>query len=64
MKWLSKISPLIKEVELRKNPVIIRVNKFDEDAAKKFAQEVAQAHNTADNCSPDTGLQKDGRMSH
>jgi ATP-dependent Clp protease protease subunit len=52
MKWLSKISPLIKEVELRKNPVIIRVNKFDEDAAKKFAQEVAQAHNTGQKVIP------------
>ena len=52
MKWLSKVSPLIKEVELRKNPVIIRVNKFDEDAAKKFAQEMAQAHNTGQKVIP------------
>ena len=32
MKWTSNVSCLIKEVELRKSPVIIRVNKFDEDA--------------------------------
>ena len=52
MKWTSSISPLIKEVELRKNPVIIRVNKFDEDAAKKFDQEMAQAHNTGQKVIP------------
>tara|TARA_R110001583_G_scaffold16272_1_gene66631 strand:- start:4536 stop:5138 length:603 start_codon:yes stop_codon:yes gene_type:complete len=52
MHWISKISPLIKEVELRKNPVIIRVNKFDEESAKKFAQEMAQAHNTGQKVVP------------
>jgi ATP-dependent Clp protease, protease subunit len=52
MKWTSSVSPLIKEVELRKNPVIIRVNKFDEDAAKKFDQEIAQAHNTGQKVIP------------
>ena len=52
MKWVTKISPLIKEIELRKNPVIIRINKFDEDSAKKFDQEVAQAHNTGQKVIP------------
>ena len=37
MHWKSEISPLVKEFELRKNPVIIRVNKFDEESAKKFS---------------------------
>ena len=46
MKYISKVSSLIKEVELKKSPVIIRVNKFNEDAAKKFANEIAAAHNT------------------
>jgi len=46
------ISSLIKEVELKKNPVIIRVNKFDEEAAKKFDQEVAQAHSTGQKVIP------------
>jgi len=46
MKWVSKISSLIKEIELRKGPVIVRVNKFDEDSAKEFANQVALAHNT------------------
>ena len=36
MKWTTTISHLIKEIELRKSPIIIRVNKFDEENAKKF----------------------------
>lgn len=52
MKWTSTISPLIKEIELRKQPVIIRVNKFDEDSANKFQLEVAQAHNTGQKVIP------------
>ena len=52
MKWTTKISPLLKEFELRKNPVIIRVNKFDEESAKKFSQEIAQAHNTGQKIIP------------
>ena len=52
MKWMTRISPLIKEVELRKNPIIVRVNKFNEDSAKKFDQEIAQAHNTGQKVIP------------
>ncbi len=52
MKHTIKISSLLKEVELRKNPVIARVNKFDEESAKKFSQEVAQAHNTGQKVIP------------
>tara|TARA_R110002060_G_scaffold25131_2_gene34261 strand:+ start:367 stop:1011 length:645 start_codon:yes stop_codon:yes gene_type:complete len=52
MKWTTKISPLIKEVELRKNPVIVTVNKFDEKSAKEFQQQVAQAHNTGQKVIP------------
>jgi len=52
MKWTTKISDLVKEVELRKNPVIITVNKFDEKSAKEFQQQVAQAHNTGQNVIP------------
>ena len=52
MIWTSSIAPEIKEVELRKNPVIIRVNKFDEDAAKKFADQIAQAHSTGQKVIP------------
>lgn len=52
MKHTVKISPLIKEIELRKPPVIVRVNKFDEESAKKFVGEVAQAHNTGQKVIP------------
>jgi len=52
MKWISNISPLIKEVELRKSPVIIRVNKFDEESAAMFQNEVARAHSTGQSVIP------------
>jgi ATP-dependent Clp protease protease subunit len=52
MNWTLSISPLIKEVELRKPPVIIRVNKFNEESAKKFSEEMAQAHNTGQKVIP------------
>lgn len=52
MHWTSDVSPLIKEVELRKPPVIIRVNKFDEDSAKKFSQDIAAAHNSGQSVIP------------
>ena len=46
------VSPLIKEVELSKNPVISRVNEFTEDSAKKFHAEIAQAHSTGQKVIP------------
>ena len=52
MKHTVEISNLIKDLELRKNPVIVRVNKFTEDAAKKFHEEVAAAHNTGQKVIP------------
>lgn len=52
MHWTSDIDPKIKEIELKKQPVIIRVNKFDEDSAKKFSLEMAQAHNTGQKVIP------------
>lgn len=52
MKFKTSISPLVKEVELRKTPVIIRVNKFNEESAKKFAQSMAAAHNTGQKVIP------------
>jgi ATP-dependent Clp protease protease subunit len=52
MKWKVNTSSLLKEYELRKSPVIVRVNKFDEDSAKKFSQEIAQAHNTGQKIIP------------
>ena len=45
--FLKKVfSGLIKEVEVRRVPIIIRVNKFDEESAEKFTKLVGEAHNT------------------
>jgi len=52
MKWTTNISPLLKEFELRKNPVIVRVNKFDEKSAKEFQESIARAHNTGQSIIP------------
>ena len=52
MIWTSKVSSLIKEVELRKQPVIIKVNKFDEKSANDFSTKMAQAHNTGQKVIP------------
>ena len=52
MHWTTEISPLVKDFELRKSPVIIRVNKFDEDSAKKFAEQMGLAHNTGQKVIP------------
>jgi len=50
--WTSDIDPKVKEIELRKQPVIIRINKFDEESAKKFALEMAAAHNSGQSVIP------------
>ena len=52
MKWTTNVSNLIKEYELRSNPVIIRVNKFTEDSAKEFHTKIAIAHNTGQKIIP------------
>jgi len=52
MKWTTKVSHLIKEVELRKNPIIVTVNKFDEKSAKEFQQQISMAHNTGQSVIP------------
>ena len=52
MIWTSHISPLLKEVELRKPPVIVKVNKFTEEATKQFHQEMALAHSSGQKVIP------------
>ena len=52
MIWKSEVSPLVKEIELRKSPIIIRVNKFDEKAATEFAAKMAAAHSTGQKVIP------------
>ena len=52
MLWKYNTSPLVKEYELNMQPVIVRVNKFDEDSAKEFSTKVAMAHNTGQKIIP------------
>ena len=52
MNIVTKIDPRIKEVELRNSPLYIRVNKFDETSAKKFADDMSKAHNTGQTVIP------------
>lgn len=52
MIWKKKIDKNIKELELRTPPVIIRVNKFNEAAAKEFSNRMAQAQNTGQKVVP------------
>ena len=52
MYWTSKLDPKVKEIELRHNPIIIRVNDFDEKSADEFAQKMALAHNTGQSIIP------------
>jgi len=52
MIWKSKISPLIKDVELRKPPILIRVKRFDEKAANEFATKMSMEHSTGQKVIP------------
>ena len=52
MLWKRTLDRNIKTVELRSNPVIIRVNNFNEKSAKEFAVEIAKAHNTGQSIIP------------
>jgi ATP-dependent Clp protease, protease subunit len=52
MNLFKEVSSLLKEVELRYSPIIIRVNKFDEDAARKFSDEMSAAQSTGQSIVP------------
>ena len=52
MLWKYNTSPLIKEYEMHMQPVIVTVNKFDEESAKEFRNKVAAAHNTGQEIIP------------
>ena len=49
---IRNYSPLLKEVELKNEPIIIRVNKFDEPTAKAFSGAVMRAQNTGQQILP------------
>ena len=47
MNVITNFSPLLKDKELIDDlPVVIRVKKFDESAAKAFSEKMSKAHNT------------------
>ena len=50
--FLTEISPLIKEIELHHDPVIITVNEFNEEAANEFSTLMSAAQNTGQKVIP------------
>jgi ATP-dependent Clp protease protease subunit len=52
MNFIADVSHHIKAVELRVDPIIIRVNKFDEDSAKEFVDLMSRAQNTGQSVVP------------
>jgi len=52
MIWKTNIDNKIEKVDLRKNPVIITVNKFDEESAKKFRGDMNAAINSGQDVIP------------
>jgi len=52
MHYKLEASPLLKDYELRNPPVVVRVNKFNEESAKEFGQKMALAHNTGQSVIP------------
>ena len=52
MNFIADVSPHIKAIELRVDPIIIRVNKFDEESAKEFTDLMSRAQNTGQSVIP------------
>jgi ATP-dependent Clp endopeptidase proteolytic subunit ClpP len=52
MNTSKDISKLLEKVELRFEPIVIRVNKFDEESALKFSNQMSAAHNTGQTMIP------------
>lgn len=50
--FIADVSPLIKEVELRNDPVVITVNEFTEESANEFAALVSAGQNTGQKVIP------------
>ena len=50
--FIADVSQHIKAVELRVDPIIIRVNKFDEESAKEFVDAMSRAQNTGQSVIP------------
>ena len=52
MNFIADVASQIKTVELKVDPVIIRVNKFDEESAKEFVSQMSIAQNTGQTIIP------------
>ena len=52
MLWKFKSSSLLKEFELNQNPVIVVVNKFDEQSADDFRNKFSMAQSTGQKVVP------------
>lgn len=52
MNFLTDVSPLIKTLELKYEPVIITVNEFTEESATEFSAAISLAHNTGQSIIP------------
>ena len=50
--FIADVSPLIKDIELRSDPVVVTVNKFDEESANEFATLISAAQNTGQKVVP------------
>ncbi len=46
MKYTKLVDPAIRKIELHKPPVIVRVNKFNEEAAEGFTKDMNEARNS------------------
>ena len=52
MNFITDVSPLIKTLELKVQPIIIVVNDFNEESANEFSEAVSLAHNTGQKVIP------------
>ncbi len=52
MNFITEISPLIKTLELKVEPIIIVINEFNEETANTFSEAVSLAHNTGQKVIP------------
>ena len=52
MLQVNEICTLLKSCELKKEPVVIRVNSFNEEAASKFVKSICDAHDTGQKVIP------------
>lgn len=52
LNFIADVTPLIKSIELKADPIIIRVNKFDEESARDFADAISRAQNSGQTVIP------------